>query len=126
MNRITTLTAAIAFALASGAALADDGGGDNSMSRWTGDSHAAFEAARVHSPGYARERRVEFNSLGGENSMSRWTGESYVAFEAARLQARGEPRSAFAQARSQGPHRLEIAKVRHGRETTPAFSDTTG
>ena len=35
--------------LASGNALADDGGGggDNSMSQWTGDSYHAFERSRV-------------------------------------------------------------------------------
>jgi hypothetical protein len=121
MKRITTLTAAVAIALASGAALAD-GGGDNSMSRWTGESHAAFEAARTMSGSAAAERVL---TVSAESSMSRWNGESYVAFETARLEAIGEPRSAFAEARDHAPHRLAVVHAPRGRTSTDPFSDRT-
>ena len=45
MNRLTLAVAAVILALAGNAAFADDGGGDNSMTRLTGDSYAYFEAA---------------------------------------------------------------------------------
>lgn len=40
---------AAGLAIAAGTAFADDGGGggDNSMSRWTGESYAAFEQDRL-------------------------------------------------------------------------------
>lgn len=51
-----TILAAAFLMLASGAALADGDGGDNSMSQWTGDSYAAFYGGNVGDFVTARER----------------------------------------------------------------------
>ena len=45
MSKLTTVAVALAVALAGGAAFADE----SSMSRWTGESYKAFEAARATS-----------------------------------------------------------------------------
>src|SRR6266545_6950814 len=81
----TALAVALTLALAGNIALADDGGGDNSMSRWTGESYASFSAAAKTAGGTRRSAAdVAAIKPAGDNSMSRWNGDSYAAFEQAR------------------------------------------
>lgn len=48
MKHYTNLLMAVGIALAfTGTARADDSGGDNSMSQWTGESYAAFHRGEV-------------------------------------------------------------------------------
>jgi len=85
-RHLKTLIAAVAVALASaGVAFAEgDGGGDNSMSRWTGESYKAFDEARKDSAGLPPAQPSEAAGAGSpaacDNGMSRWCGDSFAAF----------------------------------------------
>jgi len=80
MSKLTTVAVALAVALAGGAAFADE----SSMSRWTGESYKAFEAARTSSDEAVNLEPRNKVTATPDNGMSRWNGDSYVAFEQAR------------------------------------------
>jgi hypothetical protein len=127
MKRIA-LAAALTLALAGNIALADDGGGDNSMSRWTGESYASF-AATANDPRGVRLTPAESASVrpAGENSMSRWNGDSYAAFEQART-APNQATIAIAEAnRARAAANREVPPRTASRTRTPvnAFRDDT-
>ena len=80
MKKVSTLAVALALAFVGTTALADD----NSMSRFGGESYAAFDAAMPHgSVTLAAESRTLLPH--DDNSMSPWNGDSYKAFEEARI-----------------------------------------
>lgn len=124
----TALAAALTLALAGNIALADDGGGDNSMSRWTGESYASFgTAARV--PGGTRLTAAEAAAIkpAGENSMSRWNGDSYAAFEHARTTPDRVTVTIAEANRARAAANREVAPRTASRTRTPvnAFRDDT-
>jgi hypothetical protein len=119
MKKLSTLAVALALAFAGTAALADD----NSMSRFGGESYAAFHAAPAADGALAKVGPVY---LPADNSMSRWNGESYVAFADA---AKDEPKATLASLRRPASEPAARPRVtRLSRTPMPAnpFSDTTG
>ncbi|HEY1329629.1 MAG TPA: hypothetical protein VGI14_22045 [Casimicrobiaceae bacterium] len=121
MMKRTTTAVALALVLASGTAFADD----SSMSRLTGDSFKAFEAARTHASASVAAAPKSFTAI-PDDSTSRWNGDSYVAFEQARKTASGaatgiaEANKARASAMREKP----VVAAR-GRKVASPFRDDT-
>ena len=79
MRKLTTVVVALAWALGSAVAFADD----SSISQWTGDSYKAFAADKTRNAAVGIGESAKLNAT-PDNGMSRWNGDSYVAFEHAR------------------------------------------
>ena len=79
MSKLTLAAVTMTLVLAGGPAFADD----NSLSRWTGDSYKAFEAARIAADSGPRHVPRTLNAT-PDNGLSQFNGDSYAAFEAAR------------------------------------------
>jgi len=119
MNKLTTTAAALALALASGVALADD----NSMSPLTGESYKAFEASRLANHAAPRPERT-FTGL-ADNGTSRLDGDSYAALERARTApAAGTPSIAEAnKARAATLREKPAMTARRGKTIMSPFRD---
>jgi len=81
---ITALSVAVA---STGVAFAEggdgSGGGDNSMSRWTGESYKAFDEARNGAARFSAADAVKGKAgklaTSCDNGMSQWCGDSFTA-----------------------------------------------
>jgi hypothetical protein len=120
MRKVTLAAAAFVVAVFGGSAYADD----SSMSRWTGDSYHAFEAARTSSG--AAVYPAEPKDPSPDNGMSRWNGDSYRVFETVRISPMtisvAEARAARATPSRDAPARTTT----RGRTSVNAFRDDTG
>ncbi len=128
MNKLATLAVTLALAFAGNVAFADDGGGDNSMSQWTGESYMAFKTA-PKAAGSVRLSAAEAKNFkaSGENSMSRWNGDSYTAFEAARTSPNDVTVSIAEANKARAAANREVPARTASRTRTPAnaFRDDT-
>jgi hypothetical protein len=119
MSKTTIAAAVLATALWGGVASADD----SSMSRWTGDSYQAFEAARINAN--ATVHYADGRGPTPDNGMSRWNGDSYVMFE----QVRTAPVSISVAEANRArivASRDVPARATRGRAPVNAFRDDTG
>lgn len=121
MYKLTIAAVALALALASEAALADD----NSMSRWTGESYNAFQADKANTNVAVGESR-KLNAT-PDNGMSRWNGDSYVAFENARTSAPPVTISIAEanKARAAVNHEVQARTATRGRTSVNPFRNDT-
>ena len=108
----------IALVLAYGSAYADD----SSMSRWTGDSYKAFEAARTSTPAVTGGART-LNAI-PDNSLSQYNGDSYVAFAAERAALGASAGTRESVRPSREPPVRTAARGRHRQD--PFRDDTAG
>jgi hypothetical protein len=119
MSKTTIAAVAIATALFSGAACADD----SSINRWTGDSYQAFEAARMNANAVVSYSGG--NKLTPDNGTSRWNGDSYVMFEQVRTAPMTVSVAEANRARIVASRDLP-ARATRGRAPVSAFRDDTG
>lgn len=118
MSKTKFAAVALAAALLGGAAYADD----SSISRWTGDSYQAFEAARMNANAVVNHADAKPTP---DNGTSRWDGDSYVAFEQVRtapvtMSVADANRARVVASRDVPP------RATRGRSPVNAFRDDTG
>ena len=120
MSKLTTVAVTLAVALAGGAAFADE----SSMSRWTGESYKAFEAAKTSSNEAANLEHK--GTATPDNGMSRWNCQSYVAFEQARTSPDKIEIAGAKNERGTANHDLPLHAAARGRSPVNPFRDDTG
>jgi hypothetical protein len=120
MRKLSILTAAASvLAVFAGVAHADG----SSMSRWTGDSYQAFEAARTDSHVAARQVQSGSNP---DNGTSRWNGDSYRMFEAVRTSPTTITVTEVRVTRVTPVSSVPSRSTTRGRESVNPFRDDTG
>ena len=122
MSKLTTVAVTLAVALAGGAAFADE----SSMSRWTGESYKAFEAARTSSDEAVNLEPRNKVTATPDNGMSRWNGQSYVAFEQARTSPDKIEIAGAKNERGTANHDLPMHAAARCRSPVNPFRDDTG
>ena len=120
MSKVTIAAVALAVAVCGGTAYADD----NSMSRWTGDSYNAFEAAKAS--GASHVNRAQAPSVSHDNGTSRWGGDSYVFFEQARTAPVAISATEANTARVAANREQAARSTTRGRGPVSPFRDDTG
>lgn len=119
MSKTTFAAATVVMMLAGGSAFADD----SSMSRWTGDSYRAFEAARTSAPAAPHAART-LNAI-PDNGMSQYKGDSYEAFAAARGATGGSVTTAATREAARTSREAPVRTATRGRHRLDAFRDDT-
>jgi len=122
MSKLTTVAVTLAVALAGGAAFADE----SSMSRWTGESYKAFEAAKMNSNEAVNLEHRNIVTATPDNGMSRWNGQSYVAFEQARTSPDTVKVVEANKERGTATHDLPMHAAARGRTPVNPFRNDTG